>query len=133
MNETLHGQTQNVEAFKRKLHERIGEWITGYWTQLASALGGLVVGVFTVYGLFSSQVHDASKAAAEAKQAAAVLQATVAQLVTQQELRSAIERIATLEQFERDARGYRPEADINPYLPRPRHARQNSPRREDKR
>ena len=118
--------TQQVEAFKRRVYERIGAWIAEHWTQLASAFGGALVGAVSVYGLFAAQVHNASKAAADAMAASTALagdvkslNATVAQLVTARELEAAVLRIKELEDWKCYAQAYRGHAPPQGCAPQP--------------
>lgn len=115
MSDTDQGATTaQMERFRQKLHEQLGAWLAGHWTQLASAAGGLLAGVFAMYALFASSVHGAHQAADEAKSVAqdlkpivAALQATVGQLVTQQQLADANLRIKQLEDWKCYAQQYR--------------------------
>lgn len=119
------GTTQQVEALKRRIQERLGAWILEHWTQLASAFAGALTGAFAVYGLFASQVHDAQHASADAKDAAtrlessvALLQGTVSQLVTQRELQAALSRLQELEDWKCYAQQYKTKQPP-PGCPRP--------------
>lgn len=99
--------TQEVEAIKRKLHERIGAWVVEHWTELLSAFGGLLGGAGTMYLLFHSQISDTQNAANELKTSVAELKGTVAQLVTQNQLQQVRDRVKELEDWKCYAQQYR--------------------------
>lgn len=99
--------TAQVEALKRRIHERIGAWFLGHWTELASAIGGVLGGAATVYLLFHSQISATQDAANDLKASVAELKATVAQLVTQQQLTQVRDRVKELEDWKCYAQQYR--------------------------
>lgn len=119
--------TQEVEALKRRVHERVGAFVVEHWTQILSALGGALVGAGGIYLTFTAQIHNAVAASADAKAAAldlkasvAQLQGTVGQLVTERELAEAVTRIQELEDWRDYAKGYKPPHPLSDHLPKPK-------------